>query len=219
MPTGYPTARHVPNDQPAQRPRTGKLSLSRLIWAGSAVTALGLLSLAGMIAWRAQGPDTPISDVAVAAVSAAMVVFLGALAAREVRRRDRAESELRRQTALLRATLENMDQGLMMFDADGAIRVVNERTAELLGLPLDLLKRRPHLREVLDYQIARGEFAGSDESVRRLVDSGGFLDQRHSYERVRPNGRAIEVRVSAIPLRVDGGDSRGAIGLMEARGG
>ena len=57
----------------------------------------------------------------------------------DVTARIEAEDALRSKTALLDATLENMDQGLVMVDARGAVRVSNERAGALLGLDGDAM--------------------------------------------------------------------------------
>jgi PAS domain-containing protein len=51
----------------------------------------------------------------------------------------RAEAEAREKAAFLEATLENMDQGLIMVDAAETVRVYNRKALNLLDLPEDLL--------------------------------------------------------------------------------
>ena len=80
-----------------------------------------------------------------------------------------SKRKLRQQKILLDTALENMSQGLCMFDADGKIMLFNERYAQMMGLPaaslkglslLDLIKRRK----------AAGEFAGDpQEFFARVV--------------------------------------------------
>ena len=80
-----------------------------------------------------------------------------------------SKANLRQQKILLDTALENMSQGLCMFDADGRIMLFNERYAKMVGLPaaslkglslLDLIKRRK----------AAGEIAGDpEEFVARVV--------------------------------------------------
>src|SRR3712207_8732442 len=55
----------------------------------------------------------------------------------------RSEGRLAEQSALLKATLENMSQGIMMVAADGSVPVLNRRAIELLDLPLDLIASEP----------------------------------------------------------------------------
>ena len=61
--------------------------------------------------------------------------------------------KLRQQKILLDTALENMSQGLCMFDADGRIVLFNERYAKMMGLPAASLKGT----SLLDlYQIPEG---------------------------------------------------------------
>ena len=58
---------------------------------------------------------------------------------REMARRIKVDYQ---QKILLDAALENMSQGLCMFDADGRIVLFNERYAKMMGLPAAWLKGR-----------------------------------------------------------------------------
>jgi len=107
----------------------------------------------------------------------------------------------------LQTTLENIDQGLMMVDADHRVAVYNQRVLEMLDLPDDLLAKRPRFDDVLAYQRDRGEFATADPQPGGSVpdgftQGGGLIGQPHVYERKRPNGRVIEVR--NLPLQGGG---------------
>jgi PAS domain S-box-containing protein len=101
--------------------------------------------------------------------------------------------ELRAALDLNRTTLENMDQGLLMFDANERLQVYNKRALELLDLPRDLLARRPLYDELVQYQIAHGEFA-HDEAFLYSVPTTKLSESPPLYERIRPDGRIIEVR-------------------------
>ncbi len=105
---------------------------------------------------------------------------------------------LHEQSALLQATLENMDQGLIMFDADQRIRVYNKRALELLDLPEQLMEQRPTLRRLIEHQLASNDFARSTEAFRQWVIDSGVRVARDVYERVRPDGSVLEIRT--VPL-------------------
>ena len=122
---------------------------------------------------------------------------------RELEERVRTRTqELADQSALLEVTLQNMDQGLLMVVADGTVPIVNQRAVELLELPPALMRGRPTFESILRYQLAQSEFALSDDQLRAWVKSGGISQERHSYERVRPNGTVLEIRT--IPLEAGG---------------
>ena len=70
-----------------------------------------------------------------------------------------ANGKLQQQKILLDTALENMSQGLCMFDADGRIVLFNERYAKMMGFPaaslrglslLDLIKYRKAAGEIVD---------------------------------------------------------------------
>jgi len=127
-----------------------------------------------------------------------------AQAAEALRESERREAE---SADTLQTTLENIDQGLMMVDADHRVAVYNQRVLEMLDLPDDLLAERPRFDDVLAYQRDRGEFATADPQPDGSVpdgfaQGGGLIGQPHVYERKRPNGRVIEVR--NLPLQGGG---------------
>ena len=55
----------------------------------------------------------------------------------------RQAQDLANQTAVLEAVLENMDQGITMYDADLRLVAWNRRYSELAGIPEELLTGRP----------------------------------------------------------------------------
>jgi diguanylate cyclase (GGDEF)-like protein len=118
----------------------------------------------------------------------------------EQRARD-SEARLRAKSSLLEITLERMEQGIMMVNAQRIVEVCNRRAIELLGLPPDLMGRQPAFAEVLEFQWAQNEFVHTAEDVQAFVRAGGILDRAHSYDRKRPDGRVIEVH--SVPI--DGG--------------
>jgi PAS domain S-box-containing protein len=116
----------------------------------------------------------------------------------DITARRRAEADLRAKTAVLDATLEHMDQGLMMFDEHSVVRVCNERAITLLDLPPDMMRAEPTFEEVRRFQLDRNEFAKSDPTLRQWVETSGVEKRAHTYERERPNGVVLEIRT--VPL-------------------
>ena len=95
--------------------------------------------------------------------------------------------------------MDNMDQGIMMIDAQGFVRVCNERAMALLDLPRELMETQPSFEEVRRYQLSVGEFSSSPEILRAWPADGGLDRSPHSYERFRPNGTVLEVRSVPMP--------------------
>ena len=100
---------------------------------------------------------------------------------------------------LLQTTLENIGEGLSVFDGKGRLIVWNNRFCELLDLPRDLSAGAP-LRDILTLQAVRGDFGDVDpeaEVARRLA--AFFRDVPKVYERVTPGGRVLQIRRRGMP--------------------
>lgn len=110
-----------------------------------------------------------------------------------------SEDHLAEKSRILEATLEHMDQGLIVVDSERMVPICNRRALELLDLPRDLMARRPKFEEVLAYQWQQQEFVESDEAFRSLVERALLMDGLVNYERRRPNGRVLEVRTTHLP--------------------
>src|SRR5436190_13629399 len=94
----------------------------------------------------------------------------------------------------LKALLDNMGEGVYMVAADGRVVAGNRRLAELLDLPPNLLQPGDPLGKLPDFLHQRGEY-GSEadyEEVKRLLANAP--KESFSYERLRPDGRALEIR-------------------------
>ncbi|MEH2554181.1 diguanylate cyclase (GGDEF)-like protein/PAS domain S-box-containing protein [Bradyrhizobium algeriense] len=103
----------------------------------------------------------------------------------------RAKSELHQQKVLLDTALDNMSQGLSMFDADGRILLYNDRYAEMMGRTgIDLQGRL--LLDVLRQQKALGRWDGDPDqfvaSVIAEARAGNSVTRT-----VSRNGRSIRV--------------------------
>jgi diguanylate cyclase (GGDEF)-like protein len=109
------------------------------------------------------------------------------------------ETALAENAALLRATLENMDQGLIMADMNDRVTVFNRRVLDLLDLPLELMGGNPSVQEVKAYQERMGDVAPEDDELLRQAQTGGFLSNPPTYERTRPNGTVLEIRTVPLP--------------------
>jgi PAS domain S-box-containing protein len=103
-----------------------------------------------------------------------------------------------RETALLRATLENMSQGVAMYDADHRLVTWNTLFRQYLDMPDEFLGTDRTFSDYIRYLGARGEFGDADlemELKKRLA----LLGTSHAFERVRPDGTVLEVRRDPVP--------------------
>jgi PAS domain S-box-containing protein len=103
-----------------------------------------------------------------------------------------------KENALLRATLENMAQGVAMYDADHKLVTWNELFRQYLEMPDEFLGTDRTFSDYIRYIGERGEFGDVDieEALQKRLE---VLDRSHSFERVRPDGTVLEVRRDPVP--------------------
>jgi diguanylate cyclase (GGDEF)-like protein len=123
-----------------------------------------------------------------------------------------SQADLAETSTTLRTTLDHINQGIVMENADGAIAVCNQRALEMLELPAELMASRPHFDALIAYQRAAGEFPDS-RAIDRVREA--HLNRTPIlYERTRPNGRILEVQSIPMP---DGATVRTYTDVTERR--
>ncbi|WP_027576429.1 EAL domain-containing protein [Bradyrhizobium sp. WSM1743] len=152
-------------------------------------TAMGAVQLTPDPTLAISGLSIPPTSLSVLTASAAVAIIVIALIAALLDRR--AKGELGRQQIVLDSALENMSQGLCMFDADGKIILFNERYAAMLGRT-DILLTGRLLVDVLREEQAKGQWQGdADEFFARLIADAG--EGRTTTDLVNRFGRSIRV--------------------------
>ena len=97
--------------------------------------------------------------------------------------------------ALLRETLDNLTQGVVMFDASTTLVLSNDRYVEMYGLSKDVVKPGCTLRQLLEHRRETGTLPGEVdtyhdeilEQVRRkhrIYGSGGLPQPPHAAHAV-----------------------------------
>ncbi|MFN3830181.1 MAG: PAS-domain containing protein [Tepidimonas ignava] len=117
----------------------------------------------------------------------------------------RQRLRLERTVDVLQTLVANIPVGVSMVDGELKVQVWNELLVELLDLPRALLAREGvTLSDVLRYNVERGEYGPTDdpEGMLRALTERALRFEPHHFERVRPNGRVLEVR--GQPLRTGG---------------
>jgi diguanylate cyclase (GGDEF)-like protein/PAS domain S-box-containing protein len=121
----------------------------------------------------------------------------------DITERRQAEKLLREQKLQLDTALNNMSQGLNMFDASGRLVVCNDRYLQMYGLPPEAVKPGCTVEELVQARIASGTFFAADpkryansllDSMRKRLPGNTTMEL--------PDGRIIAVISRPTP---DGG--------------
>ncbi len=136
----------------------------------------------------------------VGGLSTIVILALAWLGGRESHRRRQTELEnhgnelIRAQKQQLDAAIDNISQGLVMFDSTGRLIVHNRRYQQMYGLSSDVVKPGATLRELLEYRIKVGNAVVGDPgehiaALRAALDGG----QRLKRMTTLPDGRVITI--------------------------
>ncbi|KJC35164.1 EAL domain-containing protein [Bradyrhizobium sp. LTSP857] len=130
-------------------------------------TAMGAVLLTPDPTIAISGMSIPPASMSFLTASAAVAIIAIALVSALLDRR--AKGALGRQQVVLDTALQNMSQGLCMFDAEGKIQLFNERYAAMLGRT-DIPLTGRLLIDVLREEQAKGQWQGdAGEFFARLV--------------------------------------------------
>ncbi len=110
---------------------------------------------------------------------------------KESGRRAQLQGEaLQHTVTLFDGALNNMRDGLTMFDRSGRIEVINRRVYELYGLDRAVVRPGSTLREMVEHGVARGVFPGRD--VAEVLDEMRNVgDGRPAPTIVTATGRTV----------------------------
>jgi diguanylate cyclase (GGDEF)-like protein/PAS domain S-box-containing protein len=172
-------------------------------------------------AWR----RTAITMGIIAAAMIGLVIIAAWLIARSWRQQERlnaaraeiiesdkvralAEAEANRQRDLaeqnrrFNAAVENMTQGLCMFDADGRLVVCNELYAKMYRLPADLLKPGTLHRDIIVHRVRSGVLQGGqgNAAVEQHLSALSALPTGQRSSRIDEHTDGKLIRVTRQPL-------------------
>lgn len=101
--------------------------------------------------------------------------------------------QLRQREQEFHAAIENMSQGLIMFDASARIVVCNERYMQMYALSPQLAQPGYTLRDLLEHRIANGTFAGDAGQYIEQLRAGIARDDTSRLITELADGRTISV--------------------------
>ena len=106
----------------------------------------------------------------------------------------RLTRELKRERALLRAVLDNMDEGVVVSDAGFRVVAYNQRFVEYYAVPESVTKAADPQGEMARFMVTRGAL-----DVQAAFRTWHMGVQGPSFEVSRPDGRVLEVHSNPLP--------------------
>ncbi|MCM0018931.1 MAG: response regulator [Tagaea sp.] len=106
----------------------------------------------------------------------------------------RLRNELARERALLRAVLDNMDEGVVVSDSGFNIVAYNKRFLDLYAVPDSVAEAADPKRELTRFMVARGAL-----DVQAAFRSWRAGLAPTSFEVPRPDGRTLEIHSNPMP--------------------
>jgi diguanylate cyclase (GGDEF)-like protein len=128
---------------------------------------------------------------------------LNAQVEKQNQRLQQQDEKLRAQNIQLDAALNNMVQGLAMFDGELRLVITNERYAEIFGLDTAQIKPGTHLREIVEYCVAKGQYGATtvDEVLNPMLSRTA---SRRASHHVTELSDGCFIAISVQPM-VNGG--------------
>jgi diguanylate cyclase (GGDEF)-like protein len=148
--------------------------------------------------WRAQ---TRLQFFA-AVLAVVVVVVIISLIVRQLQRQHRAARRLLSEKSQhLDTAINNMTQGLLLFDAGGRLVICNERYMEMFAVSRDIVKPGCTLRDLIQHRKDTGTFVGDvDSYCQKFLDPKGGKAQDTVIS--VPDGRLFHLIYKRSP---DGG--------------
>ncbi|GEM_PF-2503172 len=118
----------------------------------------------------------------------------------DITRLTQREQELAATSALLRTALENMDQGLCVFNQHFEVLAWNDTFTDLFSFPPDLIQPGCPLSALTQHLLKHGEM--TEDQINTLIGKGNPSapgDELRAHTIVKPDGRSLDVRVRPFP--------------------
>ncbi len=113
---------------------------------------------------------------------------------------DQAAHEVEFNRDLVRATMENISQGVSVVDKNLKLVAWNQPYVDMFEYPVGFLYPGQPIAEVIRYNAERGEFGPGDVDAKVAKRVGHLrVGTRHAFERVRPNGMVLKTFGNPMP--------------------
>jgi diguanylate cyclase (GGDEF)-like protein len=143
---------------------------------------------AALADWREQNAIL----VAVSVASVVAIAFLLVMVVRKLSQQHRASQQrLTLEKQRLDNAVNNMTQGLLLFDSSQRLVICNQRYIEMYGLSAAVIKPGCSFREVIEHRKQTGSFTGDADKYVALVLRD--IWQRNSMVIETPDGRSIHI--------------------------
>ena len=161
------------------------------------VVNVGVSEAAALASWRMQA----VAIGAGALLFVCCALFLLRALSRQFYSLESSELVLVRQTGELRqakatvdAALNNLIQGVIMFDANYRLIVCNQRYLDLYGLSRDIVRPGATLRKIVEHRAAVGSF-GSNDTGQHVADLLAAISHGAVFRRTTTlrDGRIIHI--------------------------
>ena len=134
-------------------------------------------------AWVASAPEPVVSWFFAAVVALVTMAVTTVLLAHK----------LRQDSLRMRVAINNMSQGLCMFDENERLVVCNKRYMEMYNLSADIVKPGCSLQSLLEYRIRNGSFSRDPVEYRRELVGAMAAGTTTNNEVKSKDGRSISI--------------------------
>jgi len=124
-------------------------------------------------------------------------------AEKTLRKLDRQEKKLAEKNRLFNAALDNMTQGLCMFDGNKRLLVCNELYIQMYELSPHLSRPGTPFRSIIEHRIDRGIFAGSDPE-EYIQERFAAVEEKEVSTKIQELANGRTIAISHQPME-DGG--------------
>ena len=147
------------------------------------VVNIGVAEAAALATWRLQAITLGIGTLLVTLC----VAFL-------LRAQSKQFNRLATSEATVDGALNNMSQGLVMFDSSNRLVVSNQRYLEMYGLSPDIVRPGASLRELVEHRAATGSFC-VDDVEQYIADIQAAVGQGAIFSKITSlhDGRIISI--------------------------